>query len=82
MAQAIIHLGEHEDRILTIVKGKYGLRNKSDAVNYVISRFESDILEPHLKPEYIAKLKKIKSTKGIRFNNIDELKAHIKNAKI
>jgi hypothetical protein len=83
MAQAIINLGEHEDRILTIVKGKFGLKNKSDAVNYVISRFESDILEPHLRPEYIAKLKKIKSQKGgIRFNNIDELKAHIKNAKI
>ena len=82
MAQAIVNIGEHEDRVLTIVKGKYGLRNKSDAINYVISRFESDILEPHLKPEYISKLQKIKSRKGIRFNNIDELKAHIQNAKI
>ena len=34
MAQAIINIGEREDRILTIIKGKYGIKNKSDAVNF------------------------------------------------
>ena len=28
MVQAIIDLGEHEDRVLTIVKGKYRFKNK------------------------------------------------------
>ena len=36
MVQAIIHLGEQEDRVLNIIKGKYGLKNKSEAINLVI----------------------------------------------
>ena len=52
MVQAIINVGNHEDRILTIVKGKYGLRTKSDAVNFVINKFEEELLEPQLRPEY------------------------------
>lgn len=80
MVQAIVNFGNHEDRILTIVKGKYGFKNKSDAVNFVINKYEEELLEPHLKPEYIEKLKKIKKQKGIKFNSVQELRKHIENA--
>ena len=80
MVQAIVHLGEYEDRILTIVKGKFGLKNKSEAVNFVIDRFEEAILEPELRPEYVEKLKRIKKQKGTRFKSIDELRKHIEHA--
>jgi len=80
MPQAIIRLGDHEDRILTIVKGKYGLRNKSEAINMVINQYEEQLLEPQLRPEYLTKLNKIKKQKGIRFKSIDELRKHIENA--
>ncbi|MBI2129944.1 DUF2683 family protein [Candidatus Woesearchaeota archaeon] len=73
MVQAIINLGEYEDRILTIVKGKFGFKNKSDAVNFVIDKFEENI-EPELRPEYIKKLKRIEKEKGIPFKNIAELR--------
>lgn len=74
MTQAIVSLGEHEDRVLTIVKGKYGLKNKSDAMNFVIDRFEEELLEPELRPEYIEKLEKIRKGKYIKFSSIDELR--------
>ena len=74
MAQAIVSLGEHEDRVLTIVKGKYGFKNKSDAMNFVIDKFEQEILEPELRPEYLEKLEKIRKQKGIPFKNIAELR--------
>jgi len=74
MAQAIVSLGEHEDRILTIVKGKYGFKNKSDAMNFVIDKFEQELLEPELRPEYIEKLAKIRKGKYIKFNSIDKLR--------
>ena len=80
MVQAIITLGENEDRVLTIVKGKYGLKNKSEAVNLVIDKFEEEFLEPQLRPEYGEKLKKIKKQKGIRFKSMEKLKEKIKNA--
>ena len=80
MAQAIVSLGEHEDRVLTIIKGKYGLKNKSDAVNFVIDRFEEQLLEPQLRPEYTDKLKKIERQKGIKFSSIEELRKKIEDA--
>ncbi len=80
MAQAMVKLGEHEDRVLTVVKGKYGLKNKSDAVNFVIDKFEGTFLEPELRPEYLEKLDKIKKQKGTTYTSIDELKCQIEHA--
>jgi len=80
MTQAIIELGDNEDRVLNIVKGKYGFRNKSDAVNFVIARFEEEILEPELRPEYVDKLGKILNQKGTRFKSVAALRKSIENA--
>jgi len=74
MVQAIVSLGEYEDRILTIVKGKYGFKNKSDAMNFVIDKFEQELLGPELRPEYLEKLTKIRKGKYIKFNSINELR--------
>ncbi|PIN85937.1 antitoxin [Candidatus Woesearchaeota archaeon CG10_big_fil_rev_8_21_14_0_10_44_13] len=79
MVQAIINLGEHEDRILNIIKGKFGLKNKSDAVNLAILKFEESI-DPELRPEYMAKLQGIKKQKGTRFKSVEELRKKIENA--
>jgi hypothetical protein len=48
MVQAIITLNEHENRVLNIIKGKFGLKNKSEAVNLIISEYEKEFLEPEL----------------------------------
>jgi hypothetical protein len=58
MVQAVVTLNEHENRILNIIKGKYGLKNKSEAISVVISEYEKELLEPELRPEYVEKLKK------------------------
>ena len=80
MVQAIVNIGEYEDRVLTIVKGKFGFKNKSEAINFVIDKYEEELLEPELRPEYAERLRKIKSRKGIRFKSIDELRKSIENA--
>ena len=66
MVQAVINFTEHENRIINIVKGKHGLKNKSQAVEYIIKVFEEEMLEPELKPEYIEKLEKIEKEKTIK----------------
>lgn len=58
MVQAIITLNEHTNRILNIVKGKFGLKNKTEAVNLIIKTYEKEFLEPQLRPEFIKKMKK------------------------
>ena len=75
MVQNIINIGIEEDRILNIVKAKYGLKNKSDAVAVLVRIYEEKFLEPELKPEYIEKIKRIKREgHGIKFKDISELK--------
>jgi hypothetical protein len=80
MVQAIVNIGEYEDRVLTIVKGKFGFKNKSDAVNFVIGKYDQELLEPELRPEYLERLCKIKNQKGTRFKSIEELRQSIKHA--
>ena len=79
MVQAIVNLGEHEDRLLTIVRGKFGLKNKSEAVNFVIGQYGDELLEPQLRPEYKEKLLKIDKGKFKRFTSINDLRKEIEN---
>jgi len=77
MVQSVIELGEKEDRILNIVKAKFGLKNKSQAVALIAKIYEESFLEPELRPEFIEKMRKIKKQKGISFASIEELREHI-----
>ena len=56
MVQAVITIDERENRILNIVKGKFGLRNKSEAIKVIINEYEREMLEPELRPEFIEKM--------------------------
>ena len=58
MVQSIIDIGNEEDRILNIVKAKFGLKNKSQAVSLIARIYGESFLEPELRPEYIEKLMK------------------------
>ena len=77
MVQSIIDLGENEDRILNIVKAKFGLKNKSQAVAMIAKIYEESFLEPELRPEYLEKLMRISKGKHIPFKNIDDLRRQI-----
>jgi hypothetical protein len=79
MVQAIVTLGEREDRILTIVKGKFGLKTKSEAINLVIEKFERELLEPRLRPEYKEELLKVDVGKFKKFSRIEDLRREIEN---
>lgn len=59
MVQAMIDIPEKTNRILNIVKAKYGLKDKSEAINLVVQEYEENSLEPELRPEYVEKLTKI-----------------------
>jgi len=61
-------------RILNIIKAKYGLKDKSAAINQMAIEYEKEILEPELKPEYIEKLKGIEKQKTITIKTIENLR--------
>ena len=69
MVQAVIKLRERENRILNIIKGKFGLKNKSEAISLVIQKYEKEFLEPELRPEFIKKMEKRKKEPTVKINN-------------
>jgi len=74
MVQAIINIDERTNRILNIIKAKYGLKDKSAAINRMAIEYEKEILEPELKPDYIKKLEGIEKQKSINVGTIEDLR--------
>jgi hypothetical protein len=56
MVKSVINLNERESRVINIVKAKYGLRDKSEALSVIINRYEECELEPELRPEFIKEI--------------------------
>jgi hypothetical protein len=65
MVQAVINIDENTNRVLNIVKAKYGLKDKSQSINLVVKEYEQGFLEPELRPEYKVELAKILKGKHI-----------------
>ncbi len=74
MVQAIIDIKENTNRVLNILKAKYGLKDKSQAIDIMAKEYEQEILEPELRPEYIEKAKKIMKEKPIRIGTPKDLR--------
>ena len=74
MVYAIIDISDEANRILNIVKAKYGLKNKSQAIERVAEDYaHEENLE--VRPEYIKKLKKIMKEKTKTYKSLEEMRA-------
>ena len=79
MVQAMIEIPSEANHILNIIKARYNLKTKSEAIAKIVIEFGESIIEPELRPEYLEKLRKIeKEGYGETFNSIDQLRKKIK----
>ncbi|MEK6830074.1 MAG: antitoxin [Nanoarchaeota archaeon] len=53
---ARVELGDYANRVLGIIKIKYGLKDKSEALNKFIELYGNDILEKEASEEYVKKV--------------------------
>jgi len=51
MVKAIIDIPESTNHLLNIIKAKYNLKDKSEAISKIAELVEEEILEIKLKPE-------------------------------
>lgn len=72
MVNAMINISDHTNRVLNIVKAKFNLRTKSDAINVMAQEYEDELLEPQLKPSFIAKMKVIEKEPLIEVKDFRE----------
>ena len=81
MVQAVINIQEETNRVLNIVKAKFGLKDKSQAIELVVAEYEENFLEPELRPEYIEKIQNLeKRGKFKKYKSLDSLKKEIEHA--
>ena len=73
MTSAIVNLTEENNRFLNIIKAHFGIKNKSDAINFVVENFPKKEIELEVRPEYIRKLQKIRKQKGKVYNSAEEM---------
>jgi len=71
MVQAMIEIKENTNKVLNIVKAKYSLKDKSQAIDIMAMQYEEMILEPELKPEFIEEMKHIHKEKSIHVKDFD-----------
>jgi hypothetical protein len=74
MPQAIVKISERANRVLNILKAKYGLRDKSEAINIMAKEYEEEVMEPELRPEYIEKAMLIGRQKPIKVGSVGKLR--------
>ena len=72
LVQATIDISENANRIISIVKAKYGLKNKSEAINLIAEQYEENILEFKLRPEYVEKMKKRQKEHTVKIKDFKE----------
>jgi hypothetical protein len=66
MVKSLIDLSERESRIVNIVKAKYGLKDKGQALSLILKRYEESELEPQLRPEFVAEIETRKQGKFVK----------------
>lgn len=74
MPTAIVKLDEEANQVINIVKAKYNLKDKSEAINKMAEEYEAEVLEPALRPEYVKKIKGLeKKGKFVKVEKIEDL---------
>ena len=81
MVQAMIEIPNEANHILNIVKARYNLKTKSEAIAKIVIEFGEDIIEPELRPGYLEKLKRIEQEGyGETFDSIEQLRKKIEKS--
>lgn len=74
MVQAMINISNNANQILNIVKARFNLKDKSEAIEKVVFDYGEDLLEPELRPEFIQRMQEISKEKTIKIGMVDNLR--------
>ena len=64
MVSALVEIDDNTNRVLSVVKAKYELKDKGKAIEFVVNKYIEEE-EPELRPEFIEKIKAIEKQKSI-----------------
>jgi len=71
MISARVQISDYSNRVLGVIKAKYALKDKSEALNKFISLYGKDEVELEVKDEVIAKMLYLDKNKDKEFIDAD-----------
>jgi hypothetical protein len=74
MVKAIVEIDEEANEVINLLKSQYGLNDKSEAINEMAKQYKALVLESAIRPEYLARLEKIRKEPIIRIGNFPDFK--------
>lgn len=69
MVQALVEIGENANRVLNVVKAKFGFKDKGEAIEFVINEYIEFENEPELRPEFVKKMEEIRKQQSIKVDD-------------
>ena len=73
MPKSVVELSDHANRVVNVVKAREGLRGKPAAIERIVEEYEEKILDPHLRPEFVADLQRIRKGRFRKVRSMDEI---------
>lgn len=73
MVQNIITISEKENRIVNMVKAKYGMKNKNQAIGFMIQTFAK-----HFLPDALQPVEKPARYTEKKVSNLEEMKKELR----
>ncbi len=80
MVQALVTLDVNTNRVLNVIKAKFDLKDKGEAIKVLADQYVNN-REPELRPEYIAKMKKIMKEPHTEFKSVEEYRKYFEGDK-
>jgi len=74
MVKAIVEIDEEANKVINLLKAEYGLNDKSEAINEMARQYKALVLESAIRPEYLARLEKIRREPIIRIGSVTDFK--------
>lgn len=72
MVHAQINISQHANRVITVIKARDGLKDKSEAIEKMAEEYENRILVPQLRPTFERAVLASEKSGGTRYHNARE----------
>ncbi len=66
MVQALVNIDDGTNKVLNIVKAKYGFKDKGEAIRFIVNKYAEDANEPELRDDFVKKILAMEKQKLIR----------------
>ena len=74
MVQALLDISDNANRVLNVIKAKYNLKDKSQAVEYLVNNYIDETEDQELRPEFIERIKKAEKGPFVRVGTIEDFR--------